>query len=573
VGVFVGEAAREGAATYLAALGKADCLVAHNLKFDLHQTRETLGFDLMNLPGIEFHDTDLMSRVLMPEGQRKDRGGHGLKNLARVFLRADADAEEKAIIALYQKLTGKRSMKHNGAYYEVWRAHPEALEAYALKDTRYTYDLARYFLEKFGDDEQLWNLYNLERQVQRVLYRAEQRGVRVDPEAVARLKAHYEERRVAAEARLAETLGFVPEGEGSEAALAERLVEQGVDLQETTPTGQLAVNMSALRAFEHHPSVASLFEWRRCQKMLQTYIAAFEGRVVLHPDFQQAEAWTGRMSCRNPNMQNLPKRTDVGVDENLRLRSMIVPREGHYFVVADFEAVEMRVLAHYLGVPWYRDLVEHGDPHARTASVIWGGEPEDYGKGTDQRWLRDVAKHVTFAITYGAGGAKVRETINKMVPEEYRVDVDWVKSHPRDTPPKAIAIKNQIIGSIPGFRALADTSKRSPGRLVRQVRAKGYVRTIGGRKNLVDPEKDYVALSAEIQGSAADIMKLAAVRLADTRGEPLLFVHDEVLMEFPDEVPEDEAVAEVVEAMESAIELKPPLKVEAKVTRESYAHA
>lgn len=563
---------------FIKALKTADVLDAHNLKFDAHQVRETLGLDVFELKNVELHDTDLGSRIAMPEGQRKgERGGHGLKNLAKVFLREDAGEAEELIKRRYHEMTGRRSLDNDGAYYDVWRGFPEELEDYAVKDARYTYDLKPIIMAKLESDPKAMSLYNMERQVQRVLYHAEIRGTRVDPKAVRRLKKFYKGRDDAARKRLEETLGFVPEGSGSEERLEQALIDAGVPLTETTDkTGKLALNHQALEKFEDHPAVDALFEFRRVQKFLTTYITPMEGVEFVHPDFQQAEAWTGRMACRRPNMQNLPKRSDASLEDNLRIRSVLIPRPGYSFIIADFESVEMRILAYYLGVPSYRRLVGEGDAHAHTAAVastlfppvvIVGSRDEDFFKDTPNRDIRDGSKHVTFSITYGAGGPRVATTWNKMVAQgrpQLRIDEKQGRT-----------LRNKIIAGIPGYKALADTSQAHPGRVVRQIREKGYVRTLMGRKQVVDPKKAYVGVNALIQGTAADVMKQAAINLESAMAPfgayPLLFVHDEALIEVPTENAEA-ALPVAVEAMESAAILDPPLAVEAHITNKSYAH-
>jgi len=577
VGPLVGERADEGRPAYVSALQSADCLVAHNLKFDAHQTAVTVGENIFEY-GCELHDTDLMSRVLMPEGQRKDRGGHGLKNLSTVFLRADAKDAEDKIKEIAKNVLGRKSLKEGGAYYDVWRAYPDAMEQYALLDARYTYDLAKQFLPQFDNDARLWDLYNLERDVQRVLYYAEAKGVRVDQEAVERVDKEYVGRLAAARDHCNEHLGFIPEGEGNEERLRDALLKAGVELTEETPTGDLATNARALARFKDNPAVSALFEYRRVLKFMTTYIEPLMEVDVVHPDFQQAEAWTGRMSCRNPNMQNLPKRSDKADATELRMRSMFVPREDHYFVVADYKSIEPRILAWYLGVPDYRKVVDEDRTYELACAAAWGhlseehADPDSYAKGGPLEELRGVGKLIYLSICYGGGGGVVRDNINQNAPPEYHLDLDWVKdpTNKYDTPHDSQELKKRIVASIPGFGTWNSGLR---GRVEGKIKNEGFVRTLLGRKQIVDPDKKYVGLNALIQGSAADIMKKAAVNLDQLEGQPLLFVHDEVVMEYPKDYDPQKAQAEVIEAMESAYDLDPPLRVDASVTEVSYAHA
>lgn len=564
-------------------------LVGANTKFDGHMVRESLGLEVMGAEaeakGYVVDDVLLMSRLLY--GAR--RQSHGLKELASDFIDPAAAGAEKEMQDRYKELTGRTNMAHDDSFYVTWQAYPEIVERYAALDAEYTRKLRDVFWPQIEADAKLKSLYRLEQRVQHVLYDAEKRGVHVDPEAVGRLTAYYHERDAKARATLENALGFVPEGEGSAEALREALPRVGVQLTEVTEkTGELAVNNAALSKFRDHPAVAALFEFRRVNKFLQTYLAPLEGTDHIHPTFNQAQAWTGRMSGSNPNMQNLPKRTETTVEENLRIRSVFVPEPGMEFIIADFDSIEMRVLAHYLGVPEYRREVDEGDPHSSTAAAaaqvlgLASDKPEDYRKNTPNRWFRDIAKHGTYSIVYGGGGPVVMNTINKMVVDagrpEYVVNLE-----------QARAIRRRIIDAIPGFKAFTDSPFRGrswpKGRLYNQLensrivesngREYGYVRTLLGRKQWIALDKSYVALSGLIQGSAADVMKQAAVNVREALkphgGQPILFVHDELVVQVP--LGEGERLKPlVVEAMESAAQIDPPLRVEAHVTAQSYAH-
>jgi len=421
-----------------------------------------------------------------------------------------------------------------------------------------------------------------------VLYNAEARGVHVDPQAVDRLRAHYQERDTESRKAVQQQLGFVPEGEGSQDALREALIRAGVELTEHTETGELAVNKKALDKHADHPAVQALFEFRRVQKFLGTYLNHLVGKDHIYPTFNQAEAWTGRMSGREPNMQNLPKRTEVGKDADMKMRSVFVPEPGMAFIVADFESIEVFTLAHFVGVREYKDLVKSGDPHARTAAVIWPqyGDWTNFTKSTPQRWLRDVAKQVTYTIVYGGGGRVIADTINKYMVDANRLDMMVDEDQAR-------AIRRKITENIPGFKELTDTPfkgrKFPQGRIYHQLdqsrvrdgdREYGYVRTLMGRKQWIQmypKDKAYVGLSGLIQGSAADIMKAAAINTSEALkphgGLPILFVHDELVCQVP-LGSEKELVPVVVEAMQDAASgIDPPISVEATTSRRSYAHA
>lgn len=525
---------------FLGALQAADAIVAHNLSFDVHQTRETLGFDVAEL-GKPLHDTELLSRVLFPSSQKTGPGGHGLKHLAKVHLRADAGEAEEAIEAMAKEI-GLRTVKQTGAYFDVWRAYPDVMEHYAALDARYTYDLFSKFEPQLNG---LRRVYDLEMALAPILIRAEARGVAVNQEYVQQLKAQFTAELEAVTAQLNDVLGEDFEG----AKLADKLVELGVPLYRKTPTGHLATHQFAFQEFEdEHPIINDLQEYRRLTKFLSTYIGALDGVDVVHPGFRQCGAWTGRMSCARPNLQNWPKRAGKEV------RGTLVPRPGHAFVVYDYESIEARLLAYYLGDDDYRQLIEGGhDPHAWMAANIHGGEMSMYLKGTPGEPERAVAKNTTFAIVYGAGAPRVSD-MNKIPVEEARALIAKIKS------------------SLPNFRHLQ-------GRIRNKVETLGYVNTIYGRKQVVPKDKGYVGLNALIQGSAADIMKLGIVKVDEAvrplGGVPVLFVHDEIVVEVPTENAEECARRMEQAMVQPGIDLglSPALSVEGSITEESYAAA
>jgi DNA polymerase-1 len=522
------------------ALDDVDAIVAHNLSFDVHQTYATLGIDMLEL-GAELHDTDLMSRVIYPEGQRKgEHGGHGLKNLAKVHLRADADYAENNIKKMASSI-GLRTLKQNGAYYEVYRAYPDVMSEYAAMDARYTYDLFEKFEPALGD---LKKVYELEMAVAPILIRAERRGVKTDQDACARLKQQYEAELVDVKQYLLDELG--EEALTGEEALIEALQAIGVPLHRKTPIGKLSTNQYALQEFEDDfEQLAKLGEYRRLVKFLATYIGALEGRDVVHPSFHQCAAWTGRMSCSRPNMQNIPKRAGKEV------RSILVPRPGHSFVVCDYESIEVRLLAYYLGDEGYRRLIEEGhDPHAWMAAQIHGGEMSMYLKGTAGEDLRAEAKNTMFAIVYGAGAPRVAD-MNKISIEQARSLIAKIKA------------------ALPNFRHLQQ-------RIKSKIETAGYVNTIYGRKQVVNRDKSYVGLNALIQGSAADVMKLGLVKATAAAeslgGIPLLVIHDELITEVPIENAA-ECLTVTKQALESAHPLTPRLSVSGSIVHTSYADA
>lgn len=544
----------EGVARFRAAVARHDTLVAHNLPFDVHHVREAIGLDLLT-SGHRLLDTDILARVAVPERRtgEGDNNGFRLKGLSKTYLRSDAQDAEEAIMELAEAAGIK--LKSDGGYYDTWRAYPHEMEHYAKVDTELTRDLLPVLLNKLPDRAR--DVWNLERTVQPYIIRAEQTGVRVSQDAIVPLKQQYEDQAEATGAFVRAELGDEAL-EGSH-ALLEALLKHGVPLHRTTPTGDISTNKYALAEFEDRfPVLKALGEWRTATKFLATYIGPMIDRDTVHPTFWQVGAWTGRMSCSRPNMQNIPARAGSEV------REMFVPRDDHSFVVCDFDSIEVRILAYYLNDERYRQMIEEGlDPHAWMSTKIaaagiepWaaiGYELEDFIKGSKGEKARTDAKNVLFAIVYGAGAPRVADMLG--------IDKQQAKE-------LIAAIK----AALPGYLALAGYR----GRIRRKVETTGFVTTLKGRKQPVNKDKSYVGLNALIQGSAADIMKLAVTAVAeatDTFGAyPVLFVHDEIVVETPTE--EASRVLLVTKAaMEAAHTLTPSLKVTGCIAHNNYAEA
>ena len=572
----------ESVQRFVAALDAADGYVCHNLPFDAHQVRVTIGYDIL-ATGKPCRDTDLESRALHPEGAKKgSQGGHGLKSNAKIYLGHENDAEQamlplaKSIMPLLKATTLKGLLgQNNSLYYDLYRAYPDAMVNYALDDASWTYDLAEVFAKQTADDPQVARVVELERNVQPILIRAEQRGVQTDQDQVERFETQFMGERAVLLDKLADA--GLPEnalsGEGSDEALLTALQAAGVPLTEKTDTGQLSTSKMALQVFEDDfPFVGDLFEYRRVERFLNTYIGPIKGVDVLHPSFLQYGAWTGRMACRRPNMQNWPQRAGKEVRNCLRAR------DGHKLVITDYSTLEATLLVYYLGDPTLREELDNGlDMNAWMASQIWGGEVNDWrkdGPKAEGEQSRKTARHTLYAVIYGAGGRRITKQLN-LDPGPWYAD-----DHPAILKARANgkrwpepgwqydagrSLVNKVKGSLPNYWHFTN-------RLKTKINDVGYVNTVYGRRNPVSRDKAYMAMSAIIQGSGADVMKLglvaAAAATAPLGAHPLLVVHDELVNEVPERHAE-ECLALQNEAMVNALPLNPHLKVSGAIV-DSY---
>jgi DNA polymerase-1 len=303
-----------------------------------------------------------------------------------------------------------------------------------------------------------------------------------------------------------------------------------------------------LRAIRHeHPIVEVIEEWRELTKLVNTYLGPLpallgdDGR--LHTHFNQAVASTGRLSTSNPNLQAIPIRTDLGRE----IRSAFVAETGHRLVSADYSQVELRILAHVSGEPRLRDAFARGDDiHAATAAEVLGKEQSQLTKDE-----RNIAKMVNFGIIYGISSFGLSENLE--IPRE--------------------EAQQYIDTYLARFPFVQDFIQRT----IEQAKEDGYVTTLLGRRRPVPEIRasnrqtrslgERLAVNSVMQGTAADVIKVAMVRIhnrlrEEGRGSRLVLqVHDELLVEAPDA--EVSLVKELVrEEMCGAYPLDPPLAVD-----------
>jgi len=296
-----------------------------------------------------------------------------------------------------------------------------------------------------------------------------------------------------------------------------------------------------------HPIIDDILEYRQVTKLSGTYARALpevadeSGRI--HTDFKQALTATGRLSSAEPNLQNIPIRTKMGRE----LRRSFIAKEGHTLVDADYSQIELRLLAHVSGDYNMCEAFKSGeDIHRKTAAAVFG-VPEEYV--TDD--MRKRAKAVNFGIVYGISGFSLAKDIDTSVAEASRY------------------IKNYLYNYPSIDRYLED--------VVEEAKKNGYTATIFGRRRYI-PELTAqngnlrafgkrVAMNAPIQGSAADIMKLAMLRVWERLKEEKLSakivmqVHDELVLEAPDS--EVDATKKILrEEMEGVASLSIPLTVD-----------
>ncbi len=326
--------------------------------------------------------------------------------------------------------------------------------------------------------------------------------------------------------------------------------ELGLPVQKKTKSGY-STNAEVLEKLAgYHPIVQAVLEYRQLTKLKSTYVdgllkvIASDGRI--HSHFQQTVTATGRLSSVDPNLQNIPVRTELGRE----LRRMFIAEPGKVLVDADYSQIELRVLAHIAEDEAMIDAFRHGqDIHATTAAKVYGVPVSEV---TPQ--MRSSCKAVNFGIVYGISDFSLAQDIGV-------------------TRKEAGAFIESYLETYPGVHHYMESIKQS-------AREKGYVETLFGRRRAI-PElssKNFnlrsfgerAAMNTPIQGTAADIIKIAMLRVSKrlkkdrNSARLILQVHDELILEVPEAEAEQVSIL-LREEMENAVKLHVPLMAEAKI--------
>ena len=388
-----------------------------------------------------------------------------------------------------------------------------------------------------------------------VLYRMENRGIAIDKEQLAQFGAMLAQRIADCE-KLIYSYSEETFNINSTKQLGELLFEKlGLPPVKKTKTGY-STNAEVLEKLKaKHPIIPAIMDYRMLTKLKSTYadglmaVIGADGRI--HTTFQNLVTATGRLSSTDPNLQNIPVRTDLGAE----IRKMFIPKTGHVLVDADYSQIELRVLAHIADDPVMRNAFVSGlDVHTVTAAQVFGVAPEQVTS-----LQRRHAKAVNFGIVYGISEFSLAEDIGVS---------RW-------------EAKDYIDSYLAHYSGVRDYMKQ----VVIDAREQGYTATLYGRKRYIPELKssnfnirsgaERIALNTPIQGTAADLIKLAMIRVENAlnsqypEAKLLLQVHDELIVECPETLAT--AVAELVSReMQNVAQLSVPLQAEAKWGKSWY---
>jgi len=501
--------------------------VGHDLKFDLI----VLARHGVTLAGLEF-DSMLASYLL-----DATRPGHPL--------------EESSLEHLgYKALTEEDVCGRGAKALPFTRLEPELLLTFAGERA----DLARQLSNRLAPllvTDDLEDVYRqLEMPLVPVLADIERAGIRIDGPALAAQSQHIEQALAQYTARIWELSGE-QFNINSPKQLGEILFEK-LQMPTSKRTGKTRSTSTAAEVLEElavtHELPRLVLEWRALMKLKGTYIDALP--LMVHPEtgrvhtcFNQAVAATGRLSSSDPNLQNIPIRTELGRE----IRRAFIADAGHVLISADYSQIELRVLAHMAGEPALIEAFRSGeDIHDRTAMQLFGAN-----SGLSRHELRSRSKMVNYAVLYG----KTPFTLSKDINVTQEAAQEFIDAY---------------FTGFPRVRVFID-------QMLEEARRTGVVKTMFGRRRLVPnlmsrnfqmrAQSEREAVNMPIQGTAADILKRAMIELHGElarrrmRARMILTVHDELLFEAPkDEA--DEAAAVVREKMEGAVTLDVPLDVD-----------
>jgi DNA polymerase I len=390
-----------------------------------------------------------------------------------------------------------------------------------------------------------------------VLAAMEQTGVKLDEKRLADINEGFEQRIETLQAEIFELAGheFTI---GSPQQLAEVLFDElGLTKKRRGKTGFSTDARVLSQIREEHEIVAKVEQWRELTKLKSTYLDALPELIDpttgrLHTTFNQTATATGRLSSTNPNLQNIPIRTEEGRP----IRSCFVAPRGHRLLSADYNQIELRILAHVAGEDALREIFARGeDIHAATAAEVLGSDPKKVTPGD-----RSKAKMVNYGIAYGLSAYGLADRLNIEQDEAGQYIDRYFERFP--------AVKRYIEETI------------------EFARREGYVKTLLGRRRpipelrsgrpQVRSQGERLAVNMPIQGTSADIIKIAMVRAhralaeSDLETRLVLQIHDELLFEGPAD--EMDAASELVNReMCRAFELDPPLAVDVGVGKDWLA--
>ncbi len=500
--------------------------IGQNIKYDLIVLGRH-GLQMENIAG----DTMVASYLLDPTRRR-----HNLDEIAR-------DTLGHKMIS-YKEVTKGLTRDQNFSHVPIERAME-----YACEDVHVTCVVKDKFHKEL-EEKGLWRLYSeVEVPLIPVLAEMEINGILVDKQGLLKLKEEFSDRLKALKTKIFELAGH-EFNINSTKQLAEVLFEELnlPQLKKTKKKTAYSTDVEVLKSLSKiHPLPELLLQYRNLSKLKSTYVDGLEKEINpetgrIHTSFNQTVTATGRLSSSEPNLQNIPVRTDEG----RRIRALFIASPGNILVAADYSQIDLRVLAHYSGDEnLVRAFRQGEDIHRRTAAQIFDVEPEFVTLE-----MRRVAKTVNFGIIYGMSAYGLAKELGIGRKEAKKFIDTYFDRYP----------------GVKRFMTQIVEKARHDGFVETILGRRRYIKEINSRNRILRQFAERTAINTPIQGSAADIIKLAMLKVVERfqEQEPearlLLQVHDELVVECPEA--RCRSVASLLkQTMEEIVDLLVPLKV------------
>ncbi len=501
--------------------------IGQNVKFDI-QVLANYGIEVKG----PFFDTMIAHYLLEPDMR------HNMNLLSETYLS-------------YSPVHIESLIGEKGNNQKNMRSVPvEQIKEYAVEDADVTYQLKEVFKPKLRSEGLADLADSVEMPLIRVLADMERYGVKLNQQDLKGIASALRENIITLEKEIYELAGTEfnissPKQLGDILFIRLKLDDKA----RVTKTKQFNTSEEILqRLTGRHPIINKVLEYRGLKKLLSTYVEALPQLVDkktgrIHTSYNQAVASTGRLSSNNPNLQNIPVRDARGRE----IRKAFVPEEGNLFLSADYSQIELRIMAHLSkDRGMIDDFLSGNDIHAATASKIFGVDIKNV-----TREMRSRAKTANFGIIYGISsfGLSERLTIGRKEAKE---------------------LIDGYFNSYPGVKKYMDESirkAREQGYVTTMLGRRRYLRDIQSRNQVVRGNAERNAINAPIQGTAADIIKVAMVKIHDIMksekyaSKMILQVHDELIFEVvPGEMEKLKEI--VIHEMANAVKLDIPLKVD-----------
>ncbi|MBN1408126.1 MAG: DNA polymerase I [Calditrichaceae bacterium] len=505
--------------------------IGQNIKYDAMIMRQH-GVDVKGI----YFDTMIASYLINPTGQ------HKLDKLSEYYLNYEMIHIEELIGS------GKKQKLMTDLF-------ASEVAPYAAEDADITFKLYKILKEQIEESGMQALLYDLEMPLMEVLMKMEEQGIKLDTDQLRKLSKTHNEQLTQLQKDIYESANEEfnlnsPAQLGT--VLFDRLeIHKDLNLKRPprTKTGQYSTNEKILERFIMHPIVDKILEYRRLSKLINTYLDALPGLVSektgrLHTSFNQTVAVTGRLSSSNPNLQNIPIRTEIGRE----IRNAFVPSRAEYKILsADYSQIELRIMAHLSGdKAMMQAFKDNLDIHASTASLIFDLPLDQVGEDQRRR-----AKAINFGIIYGMSSYGLASRLHISNEEAQDFIMDYMATYP----------------DVQAYMQKSIEVAKEQGYVETMMKRRRYLPEIRSDNRQIREFAERTAINTPIQGSAADLIKKAMIEVQDyienknLDAVMLLQVHDELVFEVNDHQAE-KIIVKIKEIMENAVKLDVPVIVD-----------